>query len=45
VRRDINGHTPEIERAWRALAARPVHSIPRVGLTLAEIETLGLCRG
>jgi len=34
--------TPEIERAWRALATRRVHSIPRVGLTPAEIETLGL---
>jgi hypothetical protein len=34
--------TPEIELAWRALAARRVHSIPRVGLTPAEIEALGL---
>jgi hypothetical protein len=34
--------TPDIERAWRALATRRVHSIPRVGLTLAEIEALGL---
>jgi hypothetical protein len=34
--------TPEIERAWRALATRRVHSIPRVGLTPAEIEALGL---
>jgi hypothetical protein len=34
--------TPEIERAWRAFATRRVHSIPRVGLTPAEIEALGL---
>lgn len=34
--------TPEIERAWRMLATRRVHSIPRVGLTPAEIEALGL---
>jgi hypothetical protein len=34
--------TPEIERAWRALATRRIHSIPRVGLTPAEIEALGL---
>ena len=34
--------TPEIERAWRALATRRVHSIPRVGLTPAQIEALGL---
>src|SRR6266851_241877 len=30
--------TPEIERAWRALATRRVHSIPRVGLTPTQIE-------
>ena len=30
--------TPDIERAWRTLATRRVHSIPRVGLTPAEIE-------
>jgi hypothetical protein len=34
--------TPEIERAWRALATRRVHSIPRVGLTPAQLEALGL---
>jgi hypothetical protein len=34
--------TPDIERAWRALATRRVHSIPRVGLTLAQLEPLGL---
>jgi hypothetical protein len=34
--------TSEIERAWRALATRRVHSIPRVGLTPAQIEALGL---
>ena len=34
--------TPEIERAWRALAMRRVHSIARVGLTPAQIEALGL---
>jgi hypothetical protein len=34
--------TPEIERAWRVFATRRVHSIPRVGLTPAEIEALGL---
>jgi hypothetical protein len=34
--------TPDIERAWRALATRQVHSIPGVGLTLAQLEPLGL---
>ena len=34
--------TPEIERAWRRLATRRVHSIRYVGLTPAEIEALGL---
>jgi hypothetical protein len=34
--------TPQIERAWRALATRRVHSIARVGLTPAQIEVLGL---
>jgi hypothetical protein len=34
--------TPEIERAWRTLARRRVHSIPRVRLTPAEVEALGL---
>ena len=37
-------HVPtlEIERAWRTPARRRVHSIPRVGLTAAEVESLGL---
>jgi hypothetical protein len=37
-------HVPisDIERAWRTLATRRVHSIPRVGLTPAQIEALGL---
>jgi hypothetical protein len=34
--------TPEIVRAWRALAMRRVHSIAHVGLTPAQIEALGL---
>ena len=34
--------TPEIERVWRALATRRVHSIQRVGLTPAPLEALGL---
>ncbi|MEX2220721.1 MAG: hypothetical protein WEG40_02890 [Candidatus Rokuibacteriota bacterium] len=34
--------TPDIERAWRTLATRRVHSIPRVGLAPAEIDALGL---
>jgi hypothetical protein len=34
--------TAEIERAWRVLATRRVHSISRVGLTPAELEALGL---
>jgi len=34
--------TPEIERAWRALVRRRVHSISRVGLTPTQIEALGL---
>ena len=33
---------PEIERAWRALATRRVHSIARVLLKPAKIEALGL---
>jgi hypothetical protein len=32
----------EIERTWRTLAKRRVHSVPRVFLTPARIETLGL---
>jgi hypothetical protein len=37
-------HVPtlEIQRAWLTLATRRVHSIPRVGLTPAESEALGL---
>ena len=37
-------HVPtlEIQRAWRTLAKRRVHSIPRVGLTPTQIATLGL---
>lgn len=34
--------TLEIERAWRTLATRRIHSIPRVGLPPAQIEALGL---
>jgi hypothetical protein len=33
---------PAIERTWRTLVKRRVHSIPRVFLTPAQIETLGL---
>lgn len=33
---------PVIERAWRTLAERRVHSIPRVFLTPAQLEALGL---
>jgi hypothetical protein len=33
---------PEIERTWQALARRRVHSIPRIALTPAKIESLGL---
>jgi hypothetical protein len=40
--RQAHVSTPEIERAWRTLAKRRVHSIARVGLTPAEVETLGL---
>jgi hypothetical protein len=34
--------TPEIERAWRTLAKRRVHTISHVGLTPAQTEALGL---
>jgi hypothetical protein len=34
--------TPEIERAWRALATRRIHSISHVGLTPVQIQALGL---
>ena len=33
---------PEIERTWRTLARRRVHSIPRIALTPAQLEALGL---
>jgi hypothetical protein len=33
---------PEIERTWQALAKRRVHSIPRIALTSAQLEALGL---
>jgi hypothetical protein len=33
---------PEIERTWQALARRRVHSIPRIALTSAQLEALGL---
>jgi hypothetical protein len=34
--------TSDIEWAWRVLATRPAHSVPRVGLTPAEVEALRL---
>lgn len=40
--RQVHVPTPQIERGWRMLAKGPVHSIPRVGPTPAEIEALGL---
>ena len=33
---------PEIERTWRILATRRIHSIPRIALTRAQLEALGL---
>ena len=33
---------PEIERAWQTLARRRIHSIPRIALTPAHLEALGL---
>ena len=33
---------PEIERTWQALARRRVHSVPRIALTPAQLEVLGL---
>jgi hypothetical protein len=33
---------PEIERAWQNLAKRRIYSVPRVSLTRAQIEALGL---
>jgi len=34
--------TFEVERAWRTLARRRFYSVPRVALTVDQIETLGL---
>jgi hypothetical protein len=33
---------PVIERTWQALAKRRVHSVPRIALTPAQLEALGL---
>ena len=33
---------PEIERAWQNLARRRIYSVPRVALTPAQIDVLGL---
>jgi hypothetical protein len=33
---------PEIEQAWQNLARRRIYSVPRVALTHAQIEALGL---
>jgi len=33
---------PEIERTWQTLARRRVHSVPRIALTPAQLEALGL---
>ncbi len=33
---------PKIERTWQALARRRVHSIPRIALTPAQLDVLGL---
>ena len=33
---------PEIERAWQTLVRRRVHSIARIALTPAQLDTLGL---
>jgi hypothetical protein len=33
---------PEIERTWQALAGLRVHYIPRIALTPAQLEALGL---
>jgi hypothetical protein len=34
--------SPEIERTWRTLARDRAHSIPRIALTPAQVEALGL---
>jgi hypothetical protein len=33
---------PEIERAWQSLAKRRIHSVPRITLTPAQLDALGL---
>jgi hypothetical protein len=33
---------PEIERTWQNLARRRIYSVPRVTLTQAQLEALGL---
>jgi len=33
---------PEIERAWQNLVRRRIYSVPRVTLTRAQLESLGL---
>jgi hypothetical protein len=33
---------PEIERAWQNLARRRLYSVPRIMLTPAQLEALGL---
>jgi hypothetical protein len=33
---------PEIERAWQNLARRRIYSVPRIRLTPAQLEALGL---
>jgi hypothetical protein len=33
---------PEIERAWQNLGKRRIYSVPRVALTRAQIDALGL---
>ena len=33
---------PEIERAWQHLAKRRIYSVPRITLTPAQLEALGL---
>ena len=42
VLRQARVATPEIERAWRTLARHRFHAIPRVTLTPAQLEALGL---
>ena len=40
--REAGVSVPEIERAWRALARHRFHAVPRVTLTAAQLEALGL---